>query len=76
MGFDYTDTPMLTIPTDDIIDVCNVARVLLSTWPRPPKHSPERSTTPPKPASPTPSSSNSSSQPKSTRPKNDASKAG
>ncbi|MFZ2605549.1 MAG: hypothetical protein WAX05_06965 [Candidatus Microthrix parvicella] len=29
MGFDFTGTPMLTIPTDDIIDVCLVARVLV-----------------------------------------------
>ena len=29
MGFDFTGTPMLTIPTDDIIDVCLVARVVV-----------------------------------------------
>ena len=29
MGFDFTGTPMTTIPTDDIIDVCLVARVLV-----------------------------------------------
>ena len=29
MGFDFTGTPMVTIPTDDIVDVCLVARVLV-----------------------------------------------
>ncbi|MGB3677903.1 MAG: hypothetical protein WA969_04640 [Candidatus Microthrix parvicella] len=29
MGFDFTDTPMVTIPTDDVVDVCLVARVLV-----------------------------------------------